>query len=158
MGKTIGRCIKEHREAAGLTQQQLANAAGLSLSNLAQIEQDEEANPRASTILAIAHALGKSPYDLIWQVTDAVADCYRLTPNSEGTFDPEKVSPDQMPKREPDEIREADGHVARAWLQAAALAMSAIGGGATSVVARVGGGEVWIWEETTAKPEKRRKA
>jgi transcriptional regulator with XRE-family HTH domain len=58
--KVIGRKIKELREAAGLTQQQLATNAGLSSSNLSQIEQGHKRDPRISTLKALARALGVS--------------------------------------------------------------------------------------------------
>jgi uncharacterized protein (TIGR03067 family) len=48
------------REAAGLTQQQLATNAGLSSSNLGQIEQGQKRDPRISTPRALARALGVS--------------------------------------------------------------------------------------------------
>jgi transcriptional regulator with XRE-family HTH domain len=59
-GKPIGRRIKECREAAGMTQQELAVRAGISLSNLAQIEQGQKADPRLSTLVAVADVLGVS--------------------------------------------------------------------------------------------------
>jgi transcriptional regulator with XRE-family HTH domain len=54
----VGKRLKQLREAAGLTQQELAFRAGLSVSNLSQIEQGKKADPRASTLLALARALG----------------------------------------------------------------------------------------------------
>ncbi len=56
----VGRRIKELREAAGITQQQLAVKAGLSVSNLSQIEQGQKADPRISTLYALAVALDVS--------------------------------------------------------------------------------------------------
>jgi transcriptional regulator with XRE-family HTH domain len=61
----VGKRIKERREAAGLTQQQLAVKAGLSVSNLAQIEQGQKADPRISTVVALARALGVTVDDLL---------------------------------------------------------------------------------------------
>lgn len=46
------------RKAAGLSQQKLATAAGLSISIISQIEQGATADPRGSTLRAIAGALG----------------------------------------------------------------------------------------------------
>jgi transcriptional regulator with XRE-family HTH domain len=53
-GERIGGRIKELREAAGMTQQQLAVKAGISLSNLSQIEQGKKDDPRLSTLVAVA--------------------------------------------------------------------------------------------------------
>ena len=54
---SIGATVKRIREAAGMSQQQLASAAGLSLSLLAQMEQGKNENPRLDTIRSLAQAL-----------------------------------------------------------------------------------------------------
>jgi transcriptional regulator with XRE-family HTH domain len=50
--------------AAGLTQQ-LAVKAGLSVSNLSQIEQGQKEDPRISTVVALASALGVTVDELL---------------------------------------------------------------------------------------------
>jgi transcriptional regulator with XRE-family HTH domain len=50
--------VKRHRDAAGLSQQELAFRSGLSLSVIAGIEQGKKGDPRLSTVAAIAEALG----------------------------------------------------------------------------------------------------
>ena len=54
----ISRRLKELREAAGMSQQALAGAAGLSISVVSQIEQGTKADPRLSTLQALSKALG----------------------------------------------------------------------------------------------------
>jgi transcriptional regulator with XRE-family HTH domain len=49
--------VKQLREAAGLSQQSLAQAAGLSISVVTQLEQGAKADPRISTVAALARAL-----------------------------------------------------------------------------------------------------
>jgi transcriptional regulator with XRE-family HTH domain len=66
----IARRVKELREKAGLTQQDLAIKSGLSVSNLSQIEQGKTPDPRMSTLLALASALG--------------VDCDTLTGKADG--------------------------------------------------------------------------
>jgi transcriptional regulator with XRE-family HTH domain len=61
----IGKKLKELREAAGLTQQELAVKAGLSVSNVASIEQRQEGNPRINTVMALASALGVDVAELL---------------------------------------------------------------------------------------------
>ena len=54
----IARRLKELRETAGMSQQSLAVAAGLSVSLVSQIERGTRSDPRMSTTAALAKALG----------------------------------------------------------------------------------------------------
>ena len=54
----VCRRIKALREAAGMSQQALAVAAGLSVSVVSQLEQGTKRDPRLSTVQALARALG----------------------------------------------------------------------------------------------------
>jgi transcriptional regulator with XRE-family HTH domain len=54
----IATRVKTLREKAGLSQLELAIKTGLSLSLIAQIEQGKKADPRMSTLQALAEALG----------------------------------------------------------------------------------------------------
>jgi transcriptional regulator with XRE-family HTH domain len=54
---SIARKVKEFRESKGLSQQELAVKAGLSISEVAQIEQGKKADLRMSTVIALAKAL-----------------------------------------------------------------------------------------------------
>lgn len=49
--------LKELREKAGLTQQELANQAELSMSIVTQMEIGRRTDPRLSTLLALARVL-----------------------------------------------------------------------------------------------------
>jgi transcriptional regulator with XRE-family HTH domain len=53
----FGRRLKDLREKAGLTQQQLADAAGLNKFGLAKLEQGV-GEPHCPTVLTLAQALG----------------------------------------------------------------------------------------------------
>lgn len=63
--KALSRRIKALREASGLSQQEVAARGELSLSLVAKLEQGKKADPRASTILALARALGVKPGQLL---------------------------------------------------------------------------------------------
>jgi transcriptional regulator with XRE-family HTH domain len=65
LAQAIAQRIKELREAAGLSQQEVAMRADLSLSLVAKIEQGKKGDPRASTLLALAQALGVPPGQLL---------------------------------------------------------------------------------------------
>lgn len=54
----FSRRLKQLRDEAGLTQQALATAAGLSMSGVMQMEQGKRPDPRLSTVRALAKALG----------------------------------------------------------------------------------------------------
>jgi transcriptional regulator with XRE-family HTH domain len=58
LGKAISRRLKGLRDKANLSQQDLATKADLSVSLVAKLEQGKKADPRASTLLALADALG----------------------------------------------------------------------------------------------------
>ena len=61
----IAQRLRELRADAGLSQQALAVAAGLSVSIVAQLERGATANPRISTLLALAKALGVAVDELL---------------------------------------------------------------------------------------------
>ena len=61
---SLGGRIRERREAAGLTQVELATRAGIGRVTLTRIERGEH-SPRTETLTAIARALGAEVEDLI---------------------------------------------------------------------------------------------
>jgi transcriptional regulator with XRE-family HTH domain len=63
--KALSQRIKSLREASGLSQQDVATRGDLSLSLVAKLEQGKKADPRASTILSLAAALGVKPGQLL---------------------------------------------------------------------------------------------
>ena len=69
LSKKIAYRLRTLREAAGLSQQEVADKSELSLSLIAKMEQGRKADPRASTILALAGALGVRPGQLIEDLT-----------------------------------------------------------------------------------------
>jgi transcriptional regulator with XRE-family HTH domain len=64
-GKLISARLKALREEKGISQQELATRADLSLSLVAKLEQGKKADPRASTLINLAAALGVKPGQLI---------------------------------------------------------------------------------------------
>src|SRR4051812_16029885 len=65
LAKALSQRIKRLREAAGLSQQEVATRGDLSLSLVAKLEQGKKADPRASTLLALAKALEVTPGTLL---------------------------------------------------------------------------------------------
>jgi transcriptional regulator with XRE-family HTH domain len=61
----IARRLKALRENAGMSQQCLAVSAGLSVSLVSQLERGSRADPRMSTITALATALGVTLDELV---------------------------------------------------------------------------------------------
>jgi len=57
---SFGERLRELREAEGLTQQELADRAGLTLQRVFKIEQGQSEDPRWSTVLKLAAGLGVS--------------------------------------------------------------------------------------------------
>ena len=62
--RTIGEKIRRLREAAGITQEGLASAAGIGRVTVTRIENGEQ-SPRYETLLALAKAMGREPGELI---------------------------------------------------------------------------------------------
>ena len=63
-GVKIGRGVRAKRVARFWTQKQLAREAGISQKALSKIENDE-VEPRFSTIIRLAKALGVDPSELV---------------------------------------------------------------------------------------------
>ena len=80
LSKNIAYRLQTLRAAAGLSQQEVADRADLSLSLVTKMEQGRKADPRASTILALSGALSVRPGQLIEDLTEP----------PEGTFPPKK--------------------------------------------------------------------
>ena len=59
----IGKNLRRLREDQLLTQAELADRAGIALSSLVRIENDQ-VDPRFSSIRKLAHALGADPREL----------------------------------------------------------------------------------------------
>ncbi len=60
----MGREIRRHRDAKGLSQEKLAEIAGLNRNYIGFVERAER-SPRVVTIFRIAHALGLHPAELM---------------------------------------------------------------------------------------------
>src|SRR5262245_16884038 len=65
LAKALSQRIKALRHASGLSQQEVAMRGDLSLSLVAKLEQGKKADPRASTLLSLATALGVRPGELL---------------------------------------------------------------------------------------------
>jgi transcriptional regulator with XRE-family HTH domain len=61
---TFAERLRVHREAAGLSQEELAAKLSLSVSLIAKMEQGRRPNPTLSTLHALASALGVTVGDL----------------------------------------------------------------------------------------------
>lgn len=69
----LGRSLQKARQAAGLTQQQLCQKAGLSYSTLAKIERGAIKSPSIFTIQSIAASLGLTLTELMGEIAPRVA-------------------------------------------------------------------------------------
>ena len=70
--KAVGRRIKEVRQTKGLTQEQLAERAGVSPSYISVIERGIK-SPQLDTFVPVCNALGVSADALLMDVVDAAA-------------------------------------------------------------------------------------
>ena len=76
LAKMIAWRLRVLRERGGLSQQDVAEKAELSLSLVAKMEQGRKADPRASTLIALAGALGVRPGELLEDLTPPPADAF----------------------------------------------------------------------------------
>src|SRR5262245_61249733 len=56
--ESFGSILRRHRVAAGLSQEELAERAGLSVRGVGNLEQGRRAAPRLATVRLLADALG----------------------------------------------------------------------------------------------------
>jgi predicted ATPase/DNA-binding XRE family transcriptional regulator len=61
----FGDLLRQHRQAAGLTQEDLAGRAGLSVDTISLLERGEHRRPHRYTMRSLAEALGLSPRNRI---------------------------------------------------------------------------------------------
>jgi transcriptional regulator with XRE-family HTH domain len=57
--------LRTERRRAALTQEELADKAGVGIATIARIETGEITEPRVSTLRKLAQALGTKPRDLL---------------------------------------------------------------------------------------------
>jgi phage repressor protein C with HTH and peptisase S24 domain len=94
--KTLGERLKEAREAAGLSMQELGEAAGVTKQAVAAIEAGGSLDPKASTLLALARKLRMSPEALLWgrrdsKIGEATIAAYSVRAiDGEDGLDPER--------------------------------------------------------------------
>src|SRR4051812_35760814 len=56
--RRFGQCLRRHRRAAGLTQEELAERSGISPRSISGLERGEGATPRRDTLALLERALG----------------------------------------------------------------------------------------------------
>ena len=62
--ESFARRLRQARRANGMTQHELGARAGISGSQVYRLEAAER-EPRLSTLVSLAHALGKDPADMV---------------------------------------------------------------------------------------------
>ena len=90
-GSRFGGLIQAYRRQAGLTQQELAAKAGLSVGALRDIEQSRRRRPRSSSLAALAGALDLDPEQgasLLTIGREAPASRHPVPPPTTQTADP----------------------------------------------------------------------
>ena len=92
LSKALSQRIKALRERAGLSQQEMADKCDLSLSMVAKLEQGRKTDPRTSTLLALADALGVKPGTVLDDLFPPAAEQEQQTdaPSEEGDGKPKK--------------------------------------------------------------------
>jgi transcriptional regulator with XRE-family HTH domain len=94
LAQLLSERLRSLREAKGVSQQELATGAGLSMSLVAKLEQGKKADPRVSTLLALASALDATPGAMIDGLPADAAD----SPPEELEI-PSPTADEALPKR-----------------------------------------------------------
>lgn len=63
LAPSFGQLLRQHRHHAGLSQERLAEAAGLSVNQISDLERDRRARPHLDTLRRLADALGLGERD-----------------------------------------------------------------------------------------------
>jgi transcriptional regulator with XRE-family HTH domain len=117
--ETFGDTLKKLREAAGLSQNALAKAAGLNASYVNRLESGEREPPRPETVMQLAHGLGDRP-----EITDellAAAGHLPLAMSKLGPRDPalglvaEILTDEKLTKEDREEFRQVLISIGKRW-------------------------------------------
>lgn len=74
----FGQILVKARKERGITQYRLAHLTGRSIQQISQIERGER-EPRISTVIMLAHALGMEPGILVNEVAKVMCIQQRIT-------------------------------------------------------------------------------
>ena len=103
----FGDLLRQHRSAAGLTQEDLAERSGLSVDTISLLERGEHRRPHRYTMRSLADALGLSQSDRIRFEAAARKPAVRATARVTQTSDlPSPLTPFIGREREVEEVRE----------------------------------------------------
>jgi predicted ATPase/DNA-binding XRE family transcriptional regulator len=104
---TFGDLLRQHRNAAGLTQEELAERSGLSVDTISLLERGEHRRPHRYTTQSLAEALGLSQSDRIRFETSARKPGGGATARAAQTSDlPSPLTPFIGREREVEEVRQ----------------------------------------------------
>lgn len=65
MVQSFGTALRERRRAAGLSQRELAERAGLDFSYISKVENERLPPPAADTVVKLCHVLETAPEELL---------------------------------------------------------------------------------------------
>jgi transcriptional regulator with XRE-family HTH domain len=100
-GDWFGDRLKELREAAGLTQTQLAERAGLTKATVSRLEQGLRKEPSWQTVLALSRALGVECTAFNEEPAERPPAKMGRPPRPAGEPEPPKPAPKKPRKRKP---------------------------------------------------------
>lgn len=102
----FGDLLRQHRNAAGLTQEDLAERAGLSVDTISLLERGEHRRPHRYTMQSLADALGLSQTDRIrFEMATRMPAVHADTHNTQSTDLPSQLTPYIGRERELEKVR-----------------------------------------------------
>ena len=84
MSETFGQALRGYRRSAKISQRELADRIGIDFSYLSKLENDRISPPAADTVVAICHALGIDPEELLALTGKIPSDIQKTVSTSVG--------------------------------------------------------------------------
>lgn len=112
MDSTFGQYLRQERRRSGITQRELARQVSVDFSYISKLENDRLPPPSASTVIAIAAALGASREEFlarVGKIPTEVEQAIATSPGAQGFLQEAQLM--KLSDREWEEIRRSLGRI-----------------------------------------------
>jgi tetratricopeptide (TPR) repeat protein/transcriptional regulator with XRE-family HTH domain len=138
----FGRLLREHRRAAGLTQEELAERSGISVRSIADAESGRTARPHRKSVQLIAAALrlaGPQQAAFYAAGRGPMIDAEHRLPAAQAATSPDGRAAATVPRQLPAAVTDFTGRAAELQALTRMLDHAGTGGPGTVVISAIGG-------------------